>query len=99
MIARSAGDPVAGEPAPGTSPLPLAARLPAGCPLGALERIAAGPVHPAVLELPAVRSTDDGVREFFTEAGWAPDSAHRELDLHGDGTVTVKQIRLHSTIA
>lgn len=54
MIARSAGDPVAGEPAPGTSPLPLAARLPAGDPLGALERIAAGPVHPAVLELPAV---------------------------------------------
>ena len=46
-----------------------------------------------------VRSTDDELREFFTEAGWAPDSAHRELDLHGDGTITVKQIRLHTTVA
>jgi GNAT superfamily N-acetyltransferase len=45
-----------------------------------------------------LRSTDDALREFLTEAGWAPDSAHRELDLHGDGTVTVKQIRLHTTI-
>ena len=44
-------------------------------------------------------STDDALREFLTQAGWAPDSAHRELDLHGDGTVTVKQIRLHTTIA
>lgn len=54
MIARSAGGTGAGGPAPGRSPLPLAARLPAGDPLGALERIAAGPVHPAVLELPPV---------------------------------------------
>jgi GNAT superfamily N-acetyltransferase len=46
-----------------------------------------------------VNSTDDRLRGFLTEAGWAPDSAHRELDLHGDGTVTVKQIRLHTTIA
>lgn len=46
-----------------------------------------------------VRATDDQQREFFTEAGWAPDSAHRELDLHGDGTITVKQVRLHTTIA
>jgi ribosomal protein S18 acetylase RimI-like enzyme len=45
-----------------------------------------------------LRSSEDEVREFFTSAGWAPDSAHRELDLHGDGTVTVKQIRLHTTI-
>jgi GNAT superfamily N-acetyltransferase len=45
-----------------------------------------------------LRSTDDTLREFVTAAGWAPDSAHRELDLHGDGTVTVKQIRLHTTI-
>jgi GNAT superfamily N-acetyltransferase len=46
-----------------------------------------------------LRSTDDTLREFFGEAGWEPDSAHRELDLHGDGSVTVKQIRLHTTIA
>ena len=46
-----------------------------------------------------VRATDDELRTFFTEAGWAPDSAHRELDLHGDGSVTVKQVRLHTTIS
>ena len=46
-----------------------------------------------------LRSTDDALREFFTQAGWEPDSAHRELDLHGDGSVTVKQIRLHAAIA
>lgn len=42
-----------------------------------------------------LNATDDAVRSFFTDAGWAPDTAHRELDLHGDGSVTVKQIRLH----
>lgn len=44
-------------------------------------------------------STDDALREFLTEAGWAPDGAHRELDLHGDGTVQVKQVRLHTALA
>ena len=41
-------------------------------------------------------STDDALREFLAGAGWAPDGAHRELDLHGDGTVLVKQVRLHT---
>jgi GNAT superfamily N-acetyltransferase len=44
-------------------------------------------------------STDDVRRRFLTEAGWAPDGAHRELDLHGDGTVTVKQVRLQTDLA
>ncbi|RYP85630.1 GNAT family N-acetyltransferase [Nocardioides guangzhouensis] len=44
-------------------------------------------------------STDDALREFLTGAGWAPDGAHRELDLHGDGTVQVKQVRLHTALA
>jgi GNAT superfamily N-acetyltransferase len=44
-------------------------------------------------------STDDALREFLTSAGWAPDGAHRELDLHGDGTVLVKQVRLHTALA
>lgn len=44
-------------------------------------------------------STDDVRRRFLVEAGWAPDGAHRELDLHGDGTVRVKQVRLHTDIS
>lgn len=39
---------------------------------------------------------DDETRGFLTEAGWAPDGAHRTLDLTGDGSVTVKQVRLHT---
>ncbi|HSV37657.1 MAG TPA: GNAT family N-acetyltransferase [Nocardioidaceae bacterium] len=41
-------------------------------------------------------STDDARRGFLVAAGFEADGAHRELDLHGDGTVTVKQIRLHA---
>ncbi|WP_238176847.1 GNAT family N-acetyltransferase [Kribbella albertanoniae] len=43
-----------------------------------------------------VNSTDDVTRAFYTEAGWEPDTAHRELDLYGDGSVRIKQIRLHT---
>ena len=43
-----------------------------------------------------VNSTDDVLRAFYTEAGWAPDGAHRELDLYGDESVRIKQIRLHT---
>lgn len=45
-----------------------------------------------------VIGTDDAHRRFLTEAGWAPDGAHRELDLDGTGTTTVKQVRLHTAI-
>jgi len=45
-----------------------------------------------------LNSTDDARRAFLTAAGWAADGAHRELDLHGDGTVTVKQVRLHTAL-
>ncbi|RNM15888.1 GNAT family N-acetyltransferase [Nocardioides pocheonensis] len=41
---------------------------------------------------------DDAARSFLTEAGWAPDGAHRTLDLTGDGTVQVKQVRLHTAL-
>jgi len=41
---------------------------------------------------------DDARRAFLTGAGWAPDGAHRELDLHGDGSVRVKQVRLHTDL-
>ena len=42
-----------------------------------------------------VGAADDELRAFLTQAGWAADGAHRELDLYGDGAVTVKQVRLH----
>lgn len=41
---------------------------------------------------------DDATRAFLTAAGWGPDGAHRTLDLTGDGTVTVKQVRLHTDL-
>lgn len=43
-------------------------------------------------------STDDPARLFLTQAGWAPDGAHRELDLEGDGRIRVKQVRLHTDL-
>lgn len=49
----------------------------------------------AVTWLPA---TDDETRAFLTAAGWAPDGAHRTLDLTGDESVTVKQVRLHTAL-
>jgi len=42
---------------------------------------------------------DDARRGFLAEAGWAADGAHRELDLHGDGSVRVKQVRLHTDLS
>lgn len=45
-----------------------------------------------------VIATDDEHRRFLTEAGWAADGAHRELDLDGTGTTTIKQVRLHTAI-
>ncbi len=44
-------------------------------------------------------ATDDARRGFLTSAGWGADSAHRELDLDGSGTTTVKQVRLHTALA
>jgi ribosomal protein S18 acetylase RimI-like enzyme len=44
-------------------------------------------------------STNDDLRGFLVSQGWAPDGAFRELDLEGDGQVTVKQVRLHSGLA
>lgn len=41
---------------------------------------------------------DDVRRRFLAEAGWAADGAHRQLDLHGEGSVRVKQVRLHTDL-
>ena len=46
-----------------------------------------------------VVSGDDALLSFLTGAGWATDSAHRELDLDGTGTTRVKQVRLHTRLA
>jgi GNAT superfamily N-acetyltransferase len=45
-----------------------------------------------------LRADDDVRRRFLTDSGWAPDGAYRELDLHGDGSVRVKQVRLHTDV-
>ncbi|MGI9084078.1 MAG: GNAT family N-acetyltransferase [Aeromicrobium sp.] len=44
-----------------------------------------------------ITSTDDALREFVTGSGWAADGAHRELQ--DDTGTTVKQVRLHTTLA
>jgi GNAT superfamily N-acetyltransferase len=41
-------------------------------------------------------TSNDDVRGFLASQGWATDGAFRELDLEGDGAVTVKQVRLHT---
>lgn len=41
---------------------------------------------------------DDDLRAFLEPAGWAPDTAHRTLDLTGDGTATLRQVRLHTDL-
>lgn len=46
-----------------------------------------------------VAAADDNTRAFLTTAGWAPDGAHRTLDLTGDGSVTLKQVRLHTDLS
>ncbi|QNN52225.1 GNAT family N-acetyltransferase [Nocardioides mesophilus] len=60
------------------------------------ETLRADRFERAVTWLP---STDDVRRGFLAEAGWAPDGAHRELDLTGDGSVRVKQVRLHTDLS
>ena len=40
---------------------------------------------------------DDERRQFFTECGWAPDGAHREIGSE-DETARMKMIRLHTDI-
>lgn len=45
-----------------------------------------------------VRSADDPVRRFLTQAGWAPDGGWREIGTD-DETVRLKQIRMHTDIS
>ncbi|MGH8823929.1 MAG: GNAT family N-acetyltransferase [Jiangellaceae bacterium] len=41
---------------------------------------------------------DDAVRGFLESAGWAADGAHRELDLTGEGSAVLRQLRLHTDL-
>jgi GNAT superfamily N-acetyltransferase len=41
---------------------------------------------------------DDALRGFLEPAGWAADGAHRQLDLTGDGTTTLRQIRMQTNL-
>jgi GNAT superfamily N-acetyltransferase len=45
-----------------------------------------------------VPAADDALRAFLTSAGWAPDGAHRELELDETGDVRMKQVRLHTSL-
>ena len=44
-----------------------------------------------------VHATDDGLRRFLTEAGWAADGAHTEVSVT-EGGPTLKLVRLHTAI-
>ncbi|MBA3310467.1 MAG: GNAT family N-acetyltransferase [Nocardioidaceae bacterium] len=44
-------------------------------------------------------ATNDEFRGFLGGQGWDADGAHRELDLYGDGSVVVKQVRLHTDLS
>jgi len=43
-------------------------------------------------------ATDDALRSFLTDAGWAADGAHRELQVDESGDVRLKQVRLHTSL-
>ena len=45
-----------------------------------------------------VGTRDDDLRGFLAGSGWDADGAHRTLDLTGDGSVQVKQIRMHTSL-
>lgn len=42
---------------------------------------------------------DDALRTFLEPAGWAVDGAFRTLDLTGDGSAQLKQVRLHTDLS
>lgn len=44
-----------------------------------------------------INSTDDALRAFVTASGWEADGAHRELG--SETGATVKQVRLHTSLA
>lgn len=45
-----------------------------------------------------VQSTDDELRRFLTDSGWAADGSHREIGTDDD-SLRIKQVRLHTDIS
>ena len=45
-----------------------------------------------------IDATDDPARALFTDSGWGSDGSHRTLDLDGDGSVVVQQVRLRCSL-
>jgi GNAT superfamily N-acetyltransferase len=43
-------------------------------------------------------AVDDALRAFLAAAGWAADGSRRELDVNGDGSVRLRQVRLHTDL-
>jgi hypothetical protein len=43
-------------------------------------------------------ASDDALRSFLSDAGWAADGAHRELQVDDTGDVRLKQVRLHTSL-
>ena len=111
---RSSAPPCAGSPRPRRRPTPMPTprttrRSPSssstpttgtpvtgrGCLHAAIDTMRSDKFQRATIWVVA---TDDRRRGFLTDQGWAADGAHRELDLHGDGTVLVKSVRLHTDL-
>ncbi|MFY0407717.1 GNAT family N-acetyltransferase [Solicola sp. PLA-1-18] len=61
----------------------------------ASETLAADGFRRASMWVPAAA---DDLRAFVTGTGWAADGAHRELALDAEGEVTLKQVRLHTSL-
>ncbi len=45
-----------------------------------------------------VPAGDDAMRSFLFDAGWAADTAHRELQVDDTGDIRMKQVRLHTLL-
>ena len=44
-------------------------------------------------------TADERLAAFLLGAGWAPDGSRRDLDIRGDGSATVPQVRFHTGLA
>ncbi len=44
-------------------------------------------------------ASDEAAQGLFATAGWAADASTRQLDLDGDGSIVIDQVRLHTDLA
>jgi ribosomal protein S18 acetylase RimI-like enzyme len=59
------------------------------------EHLRADHFTTAVAWIPAA---DEALIGFLVKAGWAPDGSQQELDMRGDGSATLRQVRLHTDL-